>query len=106
MSQPRVATTYTTQAATFFRERGVNAEIIKLNGSVELAPLIGLADLIVDIVSTGSTLRANGLVEIRTIMQSQAVVIVNPASYQVKSSAIQSTLGRMREALDAIQTGP
>lgn len=102
MSQPRVATTYTTQAAKFFRERGINAEIIKLNGSVELAPLIGLADLIVDIVSTGSTLRANGLVELRTILESQAVVIVNPASYQVKSSAIQATLDRMRAALDAL----
>lgn len=102
MSQPRVATKYTNLTSKFFRERGINAEIIKLHGSVELGPLVGLADLIVDIVSTGTTLRVNGLVELRTIMESQAVVIVNPAAYRLKSTAIQSALERMRLALQQI----
>src|SRR5687768_13805467 len=62
-SQMRVATSYPRLTADFFRQRGVNAEIITLKGSVELAPFVGLADLIVDIIETGSTLRANGLVE-------------------------------------------
>ncbi|MEM7131965.1 MAG: ATP phosphoribosyltransferase [Chloroflexota bacterium] len=102
MSQPRVATKYTNLASQFFQERGINAEIIKLHGSVELGPLVGLADLIVDIVSTGTTLRVNGLVEIRTIMESQAVVIANPASYRLKSTLIQDALDRMRQALKTI----
>lgn len=102
MSQPRVATTYVNLTAQFFQERGINAEIIKLNGSVELAPLLGLADLIVDIVSTGTTLRVNGLVELRMIMQSQAVVIVNPASYRLKSTVIEATLDKMRAALEQV----
>jgi len=68
MSQPSVATTFPKLTAQFFREQGINAEIIPLGGSVELAPLVGLADLIVDIVETGSTLHANGLTEIETIM--------------------------------------
>ena len=98
-SQPRVATKYTHLTSQFFRERGINAEIIKLNGSVELGPLVGLADLIVDLVSTGTTLRVNGLVEIRTIMESQAVVIVNPAAYRLKSTVIQAALEQMRQAI-------
>src|SRR5690606_14034690 len=73
-SQMRVATKYPNLAAQFFRQRGVNAEIIKLHGNIELAPLVGLADLIVDIVDTGNTLRANGMVEFRTILQSQEVL--------------------------------
>lgn len=101
-SQPRVATTYPNLTASFFRERGINAEIIKLHGSVELAPLVGLADLIVDIVSTGKTLRVNGLVEIRTILESQAVVIANPASYRLKSLAMQAALEQMRLALEKL----
>lgn len=101
-SQPRVATKYTNLTSQFFRERGINAEIIKLNGSVELSPLVGLADLIVDIVSTGTTLRVNGLVEIRTILESQAVVIANPASYRLKSTAIQYALKQMHDALAAL----
>jgi ATP phosphoribosyltransferase len=60
-SQPRIATKYPRITGEYFRARGVNAEIIQLNGSVELAPLVGLADLIVDLVETGNTLRANGL---------------------------------------------
>src|SRR4051812_15610982 len=82
-SQPRVATKYPRLTLDFFRERGVNAEIIALHGSIELAPLVGLADLIVDIIETGTTMRANGLAELRVIMHSQAVLIVNRAAYRL-----------------------
>jgi ATP phosphoribosyltransferase len=101
-SQPRVATKYPNLTEEFFRKRGVNAEIISLNGSVELAPLVGLADLIVDIIETGNTLRANGLVEQRVIMHSQAVLVVNRAAYHLKAAAVQNVIHRLRQAL---QTG-
>jgi ATP phosphoribosyltransferase len=98
-SQPRVATKYPNLTEEFFRKRGVNAEIIVLNGSVELAPLVGLADLIVDIIETGSTLKANGLVEQRAIMHSQAVLVVNRAAYHLKAPAVQHMLQRLRSVL-------
>lgn len=98
-SQPRVATSFPNLTAEFFRQRGVNAEIINLKGSVELAPLVGLADLIVDLVESGSTLRANGLVEFRTILQSQAVLIANRAAYRLHSAAIQSVIARLRQTI-------
>ena len=84
----------------FFRRRGVNAEVISLNGSVELGPLVGLADLIVDLVETGNTLRANGLVEIRRIMESQAVLIVNRAAYRLKSEPIRRMIERLRAQIE------
>ena len=96
-SQMRVATKYPKIATEFFRQRGVNAEIIKLYGSIELAPLVGLADVIVDIVSSGDTLRANGLVEFRTILECQGVLIANRASYRLKSVAIQRVISALRE---------
>jgi len=98
-SQPRIATKYPRLAQEFFRKRGVNAEVIGLSGSVELGPVLGLADLIVDIVETGSTLRANGLVEIRTILDVQAVLIVNRAAYQLKSEQIQGIIERIRAVI-------
>jgi ATP phosphoribosyltransferase len=98
-SQPRVATKYPNLTADFFRARGVNAEIITLNGSVELGPLVGLADLIVDLVETGSTLQANGLAETRTILQIQAVLIANRAAYQLKRAAVEQVLSRLRAHL-------
>jgi ATP phosphoribosyltransferase len=98
-SQPRVASKYPRLAAQFFRERGVNAEIIGLSGSVELGPILGLADLIVDLVETGNTLRANGLIEFRTILESQAVLIVNRASYRLRAVQIQSVVERLRAVL-------
>src|SRR4051812_14443148 len=66
---PRVATKYANVASQYFREQGQQVEVIKLNGSIELAPLIGLADRIVDMVETGQTLRENGLVEMETLFQ-------------------------------------
>lgn len=95
MSQPRIATGFPRLTRQYFAARGVNAEIIALGGSVELAPILGLADLIVDIVQTGETLRLNGLVEMRTILQSQAVLLVNRTSYQLKASAVNQIIERM-----------
>ncbi len=102
-SQPRVATTFPRLTAEFFRTRGINAEIISLKGSVELGPLVGLADLIVDLVDTGSTLRANGLVELRVIMHSQAILISNRAAYRLKSEAVQQVIRSLRTAIDRHQ---
>lgn len=99
MSQPRIATEYPRLTRQFFAQRGVNAEIINLHGSVELGPILGLADLIVDIVETGTTLRVNGLVELRTILQTQAVLVVNRTSYQLKAGAVQAVIQRLRRAI-------
>ena len=99
-SQPRVATKYPNLTADFFRARGVNAEVITLNGSVELGPLVGLADLIVDLVETGDTLRENGLTEIRVIMESQAVLIVNRAAYHLKATAVRNLIEALRTAVE------
>ncbi len=98
-SQPRIATKYPRLTTAFFRQRGINAEVIALSGSVELGPVLGLADLIVDLVETGSTLEANGLVEFRTILESQAVLIVNRAAYRLKSQPIQALIEKLREAV-------
>ena len=105
-SQMRVATKFPNIATEFFRQRGVNAEIIKLYGSIELAPLVGLADVIVDIVETGNTLRANGLVEFRTIMECQEVLIANRASYRLKSVAVQRVIEALRKVSEQDQPIP
>jgi ATP phosphoribosyltransferase len=96
---PRVATKYPNLAHAYFQGRGISAEIIALSGSIELAPVVGLADLIVDLVETGSTLRAHGLVELRTILESQACLIANRASYRLKAEGITELLERLRRAL-------
>lgn len=85
---PRVASKFPHVASRYFREKGQQVEVIKLNGSIELAPLVGLADRIVDIVSTGRTLRENGLVELETIMPITSRLISNRVSYRMKSEAI------------------
>ena len=100
MSQPSVATTFPKLTAQFFREQGINAEIIPLGGSVELAPLVGLADLIVDIVETGSTLHANGLTEIETIMDIQPVFIVNRVAQHCKTEIIQGMIDKLRDLIE------
>ena len=96
-SQMRIATSFPRLTAEFFRQRGVNAEIITLKGSVELAPLVGLSDLIVDLVQTGTTLRENGLVEFRTLLESQAVLVANRAAYRLKSTAMQRVIQALRQ---------
>lgn len=88
----RVASKYPRITRRFFVERGWSAEIIPLHGSVEIAPALGLSDLLVDIVDTGRTLKENGLVELETICNSQAALIVNRASHALKLQEIQSLL--------------
>lgn len=98
-SHLRVATKYPRLTMDYFFRRGVSCEVIKLHGSIELAPLLGLADCIVDLVSTGATLKANGLVEIETILESQAVLAVNRSAYALQTQWIQDLLRSFRAAL-------
>ncbi len=88
----RIASKYVQCAREHFANKGVHADIIKLYGSMELAPLVGLADAIVDLVSTGSTLKANQLVEVETIMQISAQLIVNQAAHKRHRSEMQEFL--------------
>lgn len=99
MSQPSVATSFPKLTAQFFRGQGINAEVIQLSGSVELAPLLGLSDLVVDIVETGSTLKANGLAEIETIMEIQSVLIVNRVAQHSKTEALQGMIEALRKII-------
>lgn len=96
---PRVATSYPNLTQRFFQQRGISPEIILLSGSVELSPLVGLADLLVDMVETGRTLRENGLVELRTIMHSQAALIANRAAYTLKAKAVMAFINDLRRAI-------
>ncbi|RJX40328.1 ATP phosphoribosyltransferase [Paenibacillus pinisoli] len=97
--QPRVATKYPSVASAYFREQGQQVEVIKLNGSIELAPLIGLADRIVDMVETGQTLRENGLVEMETIFGITSRLIANRVSYRMKNDSIQSLCDRLQDTI-------
>ena len=85
----RVATKYTAIAREFFAAKGVHVDMIKLYGSMELAPLTGLADAIVDLVSTGNTLKANQLVEVERIMDISSRLVVNQASLKLKQAPIR-----------------
>jgi len=96
----RVATKYEQIAATHFGSRGMPVEIIKLSGSVELAPALGLADLIVDLVETGRTLRENGLTVVEEITDSTGRLVVNRASYQLKAEAVARLVNALRAALN------
>lgn len=96
----RVATKYSQIAATYFGSRGMPVEIIKLSGSVELAPALGLADLIVDLVETGRTLRENGLTVVDEIAESTGRLVVNRASYQLKAEAVGQLVNALRSALN------
>src|SRR6185369_5812398 len=85
---PRVATKYPRTAAAHFAKRGVQVEIVNVQGSVELAPLTGLADVIVDLVETGTTLAENGLEVKEEIASVSTVLVANRASYKLRSAAI------------------
>ncbi len=98
-SRLRVATKYTHAAREFFAAKGVHVDLIKLYGSMELAPLTGLADAIVDLVSTGNTLKANQLVEVEHIMDISSRLVVNPASLKIKRVALQPILQAIRDAV-------
>lgn len=93
----RVATKYPRIAAAHFGARGVPVELIELSGSVELAPLLGLADCIVDLVETGRTLDENGLELIEVITESTARLVVNRASYQLKAPAIARLISSLKD---------
>jgi len=95
----RVATKYPNLTQRYFAARGVQAECIHLNGAMELAPAIGLSQRIVDLVSSGATLKANGLVEIETIMEVSSRLIVNRAAYKTRSTELGSILEAFRGAL-------
>ena len=96
----RVATKYSQIAAAHFGARGIPVEIIQLSGSVELAPALGLADLIVDVVETGRTLRENGLVVVEEIAESTGRLVVNRASYQLKSEAVTELVQALAAAVN------
>ncbi|HET7791785.1 MAG TPA: ATP phosphoribosyltransferase, partial [Rhizobacter sp.] len=98
-SRIRVATKYTSCARDHFADKGVHVDVIKLYGSMELAPLTGLADAIVDLVSTGSTLKANHLVEVEQIMQISARLVVNQAALKVKRDAIRQIIDAFASAI-------
>jgi ATP phosphoribosyltransferase len=98
-SRLRVATKFTAIAREHFARKGVHAELVKLYGSMELAPLVGLADAIVDLVSTGSTLRANQLVEVEQIGEISSRLIVNQASMKTRAAALEPLLQRLAAAV-------
>ena len=98
----RVATKYVAIAREFFASKGMHVDLIKLYGSMELAPLTGLADAIVDLVSTGSTLKANHLIEVERIMDISSLLVVNQTALKLK----QAPLRRLIEALAAATAQP
>jgi ATP phosphoribosyltransferase len=96
-SKLRVATKYPNMTERFFNQQGLPVELIKLYGSIELAPLVGLADRIVDLVETGKTLKANNLVEEEIIAWSSARLIVNRASLKMKHALVTEVLTRIKK---------
>ena len=94
----RVATKYLHMAREHFATKGVHVDLVKLYGSMELAPLTGLADAIVDLVSTGGTLKANGLVEVEHIMDISARLIVNQAALKTRTALLKPLIDQLREA--------
>jgi ATP phosphoribosyltransferase len=95
----KVATKYVSIARDFFAAKGVHVDLIKLYGSMELAPLIGLADAIVDLVSTGGTLKANHLVEVERIMDISSRLVVNQAALKLKQGAIRAVIDSFAKAV-------
>ena len=95
----KVATSYPNIARKYFNEKGIQAEIIKLHGSVELAPILGIADEILDITSTGKTIKENNLVEMGDIMESSTRLIANIASYKIKYGEIDAFIKKIKTVL-------
>ena len=95
----RVATKFPRIARRYYAEKGREITIIKLNGSIEIAPLLGLSDVIVDIVETGKTLRENGLAPLETVAPISARLIANTASFQFKESGIRAMCARLGELI-------
>jgi ATP phosphoribosyltransferase len=99
-SRVRVATKYVKTAHRYFASKGIQAEIIKLYGSMELAPLVGLADCIVDVVDTGKTLKANGLEPLDLIMEVSSRLILNKAAMKMKHAEVKAFIDEIRQALE------
>lgn len=95
----RVATKFPNVAAAFYAGKGRDIDVIKLNGSIELAPVLGLSDVIVDIVETGATLRENNLEPIETVAEVSARLIANKSAFQFKSGRINELTAAVNEAL-------
>lgn len=98
----KVASKYTNISKQFFSERGQNIEIIKLNGSIELAPIVGLSDVIVDIVESGRTLQENGLSVIHEICDSSGRFVVNRVSMKLECARITDITSRLKEAVSLV----
>ncbi len=98
-SVPKIASKYPKIAEKYYREQGKQVEVIQLHGSVELGPIIGLADGIVDIVSTGRTLKENGLIELETIAPITTRLIANQVSYRMKQDRIKEIIDRLSPVL-------
>ncbi|RAS53179.1 ATP phosphoribosyltransferase [Phascolarctobacterium faecium DSM 14760] len=96
----RVATKYPNCAQEYFRSLGIQTEIIKLNGSIELGPMVGLSELIVDIVETGRTLKENKLVEVDSIYTATARLIANRVSFKLKFDRLDKLVRDLRKVLD------
>jgi len=102
-SHVRVATKYPNLTARHFAARGVQAECVKLNGAMEIAPVLGLADRIVDLVSSGRTLKDNGLVEVEVIAQVSARLIVNRAAFKTRAAEVGPLVAAFRAAVSGMR---
>jgi ATP phosphoribosyltransferase len=100
-SRLKVATKYVSIARDFFATKGVHVDLVKLYGSMELAPLTGLADAIVDLVSTGSTLKANDLIEVERIMDISSRLVVNQAALKLKQAPLRRLIDAFANATAA-----
>ena len=96
----RIATKYVKSARAYFAARGQQVEIIKLYGSMELAPLVGLSDLIVDLVESGNTLKANGLIPLEQITAISSRLVINKAAWKTKHDVVIGLLDALREAVE------
>ena len=96
----RIASKFPQITRRYLAARGLHAEVIKLSGSIELGPLTGLCDRIVDITQTGETLRQNGLVEVDTIMEVTSRLVVNPANLKLRPAALSDFIARMERAVE------
>ncbi len=103
---PRVGTKYPRIASEYFAKKGVQAEVITLHGSVELAPVVGLSDLIVDIVETGTTLAQNGLEEREEIVRISSVLVANRAAYKLRAARVRSFIEAIRPSPRPASTPP
>ena len=99
-SHVRVATKYPALTQDWFFRQGKSCEVIHLHGSIEIAPIVGLSDCIVDLVSTGSTLKANGLTEIARIMESRAMLVVNRSVFALHTEQIRRLILTFRKAME------